>query len=87
MHKFRELVVWQKTMDLKTSICANIEKCAFCRKIWTFSQIRCCGVSICSNIVKGASRNTNGEFIQFLGIANGPAYELETRIQLLNRLK
>lgn len=86
MHKFRELVVWQKAMDLATSIYANTENLPSVEKFGLFSQIRRCAVSICSNIAEGAGRNTNGEFIQFLGIANGSAYELETQIELLNRL-
>jgi len=33
------------------------------------SQIRRCAVSIPSNISEGAGRNSNKEFLQFLGIA------------------
>ena len=36
------------------------------------SQIRRCAVSIPSNISEGAGRNSNKEFLQFLGIANSP---------------
>lgn len=50
------------------------------------SQIRRSSVSIPSNIAEGAGRNTNGEFVQFLGIANGSAYELQTQIIIANKL-
>ena len=87
MHKFRELVVWQKAMDLATLVYLSTENLPITEKFGLLSQIRRCAVSICSNIAEGAGRNTKGEFVQFLGIANGSAYELETQLELLNRLK
>lgn len=50
------------------------------------SQIRRCAVSIPSNISEGAGRNTNGEFKNFLGIANGSSNELFTQLILSHRL-
>ena len=50
-------------------------------------QIRRSAVSIVSNIAEGAGRNTNGEFRNFLGIANGSANELFTQLLLSVRLK
>ena len=51
------------------------------------SQIRKSAISIPSNIAEGAGRNTNGEFRNFLGIANGSSYELITQLYLSERLK
>ena len=50
------------------------------------SQIRRCAVSIPSNISEGAGRNSNKEFLQFLGIANGSSYELQTQLVITERL-
>ncbi|MCA5005056.1 four helix bundle protein [Sphingobacterium bovistauri] len=80
MHKFRDLVVWQKAMDLANSVYMSTENLPVAEKFGLLSQIRRSAVSICSNIAEGAGRNTKGEFIQFLGIANGSAYELETQL-------
>ena len=55
-------------------------------KFGLISQIRRCAVSIPSNIAEGAGRNNVNEFIQFLGIASGSAYELETQLILLFEL-
>lgn len=51
------------------------------------SQIRRSAVSVPSNIAEGAGRNTDGEFKNFLGIANGSSNELCTQLILSHRLK
>jgi len=86
MHKFQELKVWQKAMDMTVSIYSCTENLPNTEKFGLISQIRRSAISICSNIAEGAGRNTKGEFIQFLGIANGSAYELQTQIELAYRL-
>ncbi|BDD11188.1 four helix bundle protein [Fulvitalea axinellae] len=51
------------------------------------SQMRRSAVSIPSNIiVEGAGRNSNKEFSQFIGIAKGSLFELETQIILSSRI-
>ena len=44
------------------------------------SQIRRCSVSIPSNIAEGCGRKSNKEFYNFLGIALGSCFELETQL-------
>ena len=46
------------------------------------SQMQRSVISIPSNIAEGAERNTEKEFIRFLDIANGSAFELETQLYL-----
>jgi len=48
------------------------------------SQINRSAISIPSNIAEGAGRNYTKEFVQFLSIALGSAFELETQIILAN---
>ena len=50
------------------------------------AQIRRSTVSVASNIAEGAGRNSKGEFRQFLGIATGSAFELETQLILAKDL-
>jgi four helix bundle protein len=50
------------------------------------SQSRRAAVSIPSNIAEGAGRNSKKEFNNFLGIANGSSYELQTQLIISNKL-
>jgi four helix bundle protein len=51
------------------------------------SQLRRASVSISSNIAEGASRESTKEFLYFLSISNGSAFEIETQLTIANRLK
>jgi four helix bundle protein len=45
-----------------------------------------CSSSISANIAEGAGRNSKKEFINFLSIANGSAYELHSFVVLIYEL-
>jgi four helix bundle protein len=51
------------------------------------SQLRRASVSAASNIAEGRGRTTDGEFRQFLGIAQGSTYEVQTQLLVARRLK
>ena len=46
------------------------------------SQMRRCAISIPSNMAEGCGRRTSTDTIQFLHIARGSLYELETQLFL-----
>ena len=90
MHKFEELKIWQKAMDITEKCYKASENFPKEERYGLTSQLRRSAVSIPSNISEGAGRNTKGEFKQFLGIANGSCYELLTQLYLstlLNLIK
>ncbi len=86
MHKFKELLVWQKAVDLAVDIYKITKVFPGEEKFGLVSQINRCGISIPSNIAEGAGRNNDGEFNHFLGISNGSSFELETQLIIANKL-
>ena len=86
MHQFEKLKIWQKAMDVAvhfyeiSSLLPNDEKFNL------IHQIKKCAVSIPSNIAEGSGRNSDKEFMHFLGIANGSTFELITQLILAKRL-
>lgn len=86
MHKFKELNVWQKSVDLAVDVYSLTKKFPSDERFGLISQINKCSVSIPSNIAEGAGRNTNGEFNHFLGISVGSSFELETQLIISHRL-
>lgn len=56
-------------------------------KFGLVSQMNRAVISIPSNIAEGAGRNSDKELAQFLSIAVGSAFELETQMILAQELK
>lgn len=87
MHNINELKVWHKAIDLCVLIYEVSATFPSDERYGLTSQVRRSSISISSNIAEGAGRNTKGEFIQFLGIANGSAYEFQTQVIIAQKLK
>jgi four helix bundle protein len=87
MHNFEKLKIWQKAMDIAVSVYEISLLLPEDEKFNLIHQIKKCAVSISSNIAEGSGRNSNKEFVQFLGIANGSTFELITQLILAKRLK
>lgn len=80
---FRELTVWQKSMDLAKAVYLISKKLPSEEKFGLASQMQRCAVSIPSNIAEGNKRATAKDYAQFLRIAGGSAAELETQLLLV----
>lgn len=79
---FRDLVIWQKSMQLTLAIYRLSREFPREELYGLTSQIRRCAVSMPSNIAEGHGRLNTGEFKQFLGIARGSNFELQTQLQI-----
>lgn len=85
-HSHKDLIVWQKSMDLVVAVYKLTEKFPKSELYGITSQMRRCSVSIPSNIAEGRKRGGAKEYRQFLIIAISSAVELETQIELSKRL-
>lgn len=83
---FKDLHAWQKSMELAVMVYEVTVEFPKEERYGIVSQMRRSAISIPSNIAEGHSRNTTGEYIQFLGIAKGSLAELETLIMISLRL-
>jgi four helix bundle protein len=82
MHNYLELKIWQQSRDLVKQIYQITESFPKSQLYGLANQIQRSSVSIPSNIAEGAGRNSDREFVHFLDIANGSAFELETQLFL-----
>jgi four helix bundle protein len=87
MHHFRELKIWQRSMDLAEIIYQLTDSFPKEEKFGLCAQLKRCAVSIPSNISEGAGRGTNRQFRHFLEISMGSCNEVQTQIELSYRLK
>jgi four helix bundle protein len=86
MHNFKELKIWTKALDLSMSVYKVTASFPKDDRFGLISQIKRSAVSIPSNIAEGAGRNSDKEFIYFLSVANGSAYEIQTQLLISNKL-
>lgn len=83
---FRDLVIWQKGLEIAKEI-YEITKSFPKEEIFGLtSQIRRSAVSISSNIAEGRGRSSKKDFVNFLYIAQGSLFEVETQLILARDL-
>lgn len=65
MHNFKDLKVWQKSIDLAVDIYKAMLQLPSDEKFGLISQMKRCSVSIPSNIAEGSGRGSNPQFKHF----------------------
>ncbi len=84
---FRELVVWQRSIQLAAAVYRLTREFPKEELYGLSSQIRRSAVSVPSNIAEGQGRLSTGEFRQFLGVARGSNFEIQTQLEIARTLK
>jgi four helix bundle protein len=87
IRSFKDLIVWQRSMDLAVRIYRITQKLPASEQFGLTSQLRRASVSIPSNIAEGYGRQSTGNYRQFLSISRGSLMEIETQINICDRLK
>ena len=80
MTNHKNLIVWQKSMELVTAIYVATKTFPKEELFGIVLQMRRSAVSIPSNIAEGYGRVYDKETVKFLSVALGSASELETQL-------
>jgi four helix bundle protein len=86
LKSYRDLLVWQKALDLTILIYRLSEGFPKTEIYGLTSQVRRASVSVPSNIAEGYGRGSRKEYLQFLSVAQGSLKELETQTIIAQRL-
>jgi four helix bundle protein len=84
---YRELLVWQRAIQLPTAIYRCSERLPKEERFGLTGQLRRAAVSIPSNFAEGSGRATNKEYRHFLFIARGSNMELQTQLVIAKELQ
>lgn len=82
MSTFKNLIIWQKSMELVTNI--YLETKTFLKEelYGLTSQIRRASISVPSNIAEGYGRLGKNDYLRFLNIAISSLFELQTQLEI-----
>jgi four helix bundle protein len=83
----KDLVVWQKGMDLVVSCYELTRPFPTDERFGLVSQMRRAAVSVPANVSEGHARRSRQAYANHVSIALGSQSELETLVELCRRLK
>jgi four helix bundle protein len=83
----RDLIVWQKAMDLAVLIYQLAGKLPPSESYRLVAQMTRAAASVPANVAEGNARATRRDYANFLAIAKGSLMETETFVMLAVRLK
>lgn len=87
MRNFRELTVWKDGRILVKEIYTLTKLLPNSEQFGLIPQIQRSVISIPANIAEGSGKYSNKDFLRFLQISLGSAYELETHLILCEDLE
>jgi four helix bundle protein len=87
LKSYKDLIVWQRAVDISVEVYAISAVFPKEEVFGLTNQIRRASNSISLNIAEGYSRNSAKAYLNFLNIAQGSLFELESGIILAERLQ
>lgn len=82
----RSLAAWQNSIDLVVSVYRLTDRLPAAERYGLIAQMRRAAVSVSANIAEGAARGSTAEFARFTLIAQGSLVEVETYLDIIERL-
>jgi len=86
INSYKDLQVWQRAMDIAAACYEATRDFPKAEAYGMTSQIRRAAVSIPASIAEGYGRDSTGNFVSFLKVAQGSLKELETHLMLTVRV-
>jgi four helix bundle protein len=86
VQSFRDLRVWQSGMELVVGIYELTRTMPQSEVYGLSSQIQRAAVSVPANIAEGHTRSSLKEYLHFLSVARSSLAEVETYLELIQRL-
>ncbi len=86
MKTYRELIAWQKGIDLVIHIYKITREFPKEELYGLVDQMKRSAVSVPSNIAEGFGRHSDNDFIRFMNISRGSLFELQTQLEISLRL-
>jgi len=83
----RDLLVWQKGMDLVVAIYAVSKQFPPEERYGLIQQATRAAVAVPANIAEGHARGTRRDYAHFVSIARGSLMEVETYVMIVERLR
>ena len=83
---YKDLQVWRDSMDFVVDIYMLTQNFPHSELYGLTSQLRRSSVSVPSNIAEGSGRKYTKEYVHFLYISKGSLLEVETQLEISNRL-
>jgi four helix bundle protein len=83
---YRDIVAWQRAVDLVISIYEITEHFPSREQYGLTGQMCRAAISAPSNLAEGRGRGSHRDFRRFLLSARGSLYELETQVEIAERL-
>ena len=87
VQSFRDLIVWQRGIEVTVAVYHLTRDFPRDELYGLTSQIRRSAFSVPSNIAEGHGRLHAREFRQFLAIARGSNFELQTQLEIAKALE
>ena len=82
----RDLLVWQKGMDLVVTVYAVSKQFPVEERYGLIQQATRAAVAVPANLAEGHARGTRRDYAHFVSIARGSLMEVETYVMIVERL-
>jgi len=83
----KKLRVWQKAMELVTSVYTMTAQFPRAEEFGLKAQLRRAAVSVPSNIAEGLVRRTKADKLHFLNMSQASLSEIDTQVEITSRLE